>query len=462
MGGLPKKYTLLNTHLQDKDSSLLVDAGALLFDKVSLPKGRTGKQAQIRAQAVVESYSVMGYEAVAISKYDLAAGVDFLKEIDQQSSFPWLSANLVDSKNNPVFTPYIVKEKAGLRIAIIGLTGQGLTKELAGKKMTILPWQDVLPGLVKDISRQSDVLILLSNETQQQNEAISEQFASIHLIIHSGGSPRNRKPKLHNNTLLFQTDKQGKYLGKMDITWHNSGEWKKKTIDPVLTKKQELDRIKWQVKRLQAKGDPETIFKNKPATLKAYKKLVARKQILNDEITVLEKSKVQIHDKSVYTNTFLELAPEISDHAEIAGIVRKAKQKINAVGKKAATKMMIPGYAGSVTCLKCHEDIGNRWQQTPHARAFDTLVQKKQQFNTKCLPCHVTGVTMEEQDKSLSILPVLHNVGCESCHGAGEKHAKSPDHFKLNSSPATAICLQCHTDDHDDDFNFSRDSKRIH
>jgi hypothetical protein len=121
-------------------------------------------------------------------------------------------------------------------------------------------------------------------------------------------------------------------------------------------------------------------------------------------------------------------------------------------------------YVGSQACMKCHEKIGKRWQLTHHAHAYETLVPKKQQFNIKCVPCHVTGVSIldKKQPLALSLPDSLHNVGCETCHGPGMAHTVNPEEAKLNGSPDAYLCLQCHSTEHDNAFHFDQDKKLVH
>jgi len=77
-------------------------------------------------------------------------------------------------------------------------------------------------------------------------------------------------------------------------------------------------------------------------------------------------------------------------------------------------------FAGSSTCQTCHEDIFNAFQKSPH-QVVET--DKRRGFLTRA---------------------------CESCHGAGAKHADSVSAAdirqpaKLAAAEADKICLTCH------------------
>ena len=96
-------------------------------------------------------------------------------------------------------------------------------------------------------------------------------------------------------------------------------------------------------------------------------------------------------------------------------------------------------YIGSDGCKKCHLTAKSGaaykvWQKTKHANAFATLASEEAkaigkkmgiedpQKSDKCLECHVTafGVAKERLGAKFSH---EEGVGCEVCHGAGEKYA---------------------------------------
>jgi len=368
-------------------------------------------------------------------------------------------------KRQTLFSPFIIKKKSALRIAIIGLTGSGAANEPPEREnYLIVAWQDLLPILMKEISKQADLVILLSSLSPLENEQISQQFPNIHIIIQAGMYSHNQNPVLIKNTLICQAEKQGKYIGRLRINWKRSGMWIDETSDATLMKRQELDRLTWQIKRLENKGDPKIIYKNSPATLQSYYKLVERMKEVEKEILASRQNINQSPEHSTFHNTFLAIAPTIADDPAMDEIITKTRTKINAVGRSGSMNGTLSDYVGSQACMKCHNEIGERWQLTHHAHAYETLVQKNEQFNVKCLPCHVTGVSILDKKPSvaLSLPDSLHNVGCETCHGPGMAHTVNPEEAKLNDSPDAYLCLQCHSTEHDDAFHFEQDRKKVH
>lgn len=109
-------------------------------------------------------------------------------------------------------------------------------------------------------------------------------------------------------------------------------------------------------------------------------------------------------------------------------------------------------YKGYKACAKCHEQIGEAWKGTAHARAFESLkpsvkVEAKKRAgldpardftrDRDCLGCHVTGLGAPggyHPDMAPDQARPIAAVTCESCHGAGgvyrQKHGQAEDRLK--------------------------------
>lgn len=139
-----------------------------------------------------------------------------------------------------------------------------------------------------------------------------------------------------------------------------------------------------------------------------------------------------------------------------------------------------PKYEGSKSCQKCHFQEYASWQKTKMAQAFKSLKpkealdskkaakldpEKDYTKEAKCVACHVTGYgkpggypaivegkewTAAEKERA----PMMEGVGCESCHGPGEKTSpykkenkeyKWAEIAKLGAfHPDEKSCASCH------------------
>ncbi|NOQ66325.1 MAG: hypothetical protein GQ556_03805, partial [Desulfobacterales bacterium] len=145
---------------------MAVDGGNLLFKQERVAPGLL-QQTKIKAKGIIDAYNLMQYDAVAVGRNDLGAGLSFLKEQAARAKFTWLSANLVHKTDKkPIFSASLIRKFGDLTVGIIGLTGHdGKVQFQDNEDAVILPWQDVLPDYIADLSSRCDLLILLSNNT---------------------------------------------------------------------------------------------------------------------------------------------------------------------------------------------------------------------------------------------------------------------------------------------------------
>jgi len=64
---------------------------------------------------------------MAVGNHEYNFGLPVIEKARREAQFPWLSANTYDrSTNKTHYQPYIVKEIAGVRIGVLGLTTPGI------------------------------------------------------------------------------------------------------------------------------------------------------------------------------------------------------------------------------------------------------------------------------------------------------------------------------------------------
>ena len=437
------------------------------------------EQLTVTAQGIIAAYSQMSFAAVGVARQDLAAGLPFLLAVQKKSNFPWLSANLLSrTEQKPWFKPHTLITAGVMRIAVIGLTGQGSESLLADKDNAVIaPWENVLPKEIAQLRGRADMTILLSSFPAPINRKIAEAHPEIHLILQGGNTQGNIPPERVNNTLITQVEAQGKSVGILEAHWNaQSKRWEEPGPENLLTdKKNEMDRLRWQLNRYHRHGEPEQAFKEQPQVLEAYNDMLARQRLLEEEIvrlTAAQNAREASRQRfSSYNSHFEAMRKDLPDNPAVRAIVDATTSEVNRIGK-AAVKARISGiaglpqerppenYAGSTACTSCHAPQFAKWRGTQHATAYDTLEAKGQQFNVQCLPCHITGPTAQTGQEMLALAHDLRQVGCESCHGPGRAHILQPATAKVGQ-PTMDTCLRCHIGEHDDRFNFAEALSRL-
>lgn len=102
------------------DNVILLDNGDILQGQPSAYYYNYEKDNAPHLAAEMLNY--MQYDAGNIGNHDVETGMNVLKRFASECKFPMLGANIIDTISGvPHFTPYVVLERSGIKIAVLGL-----------------------------------------------------------------------------------------------------------------------------------------------------------------------------------------------------------------------------------------------------------------------------------------------------------------------------------------------------
>lgn len=112
------------------------------------------------------------------------------------------------------------------------------------------------------------------------------------------------------------------------------------------------------------------------------------------------------------------------------------------------------GFVGDAECVDCHMEAKEVWDKTPHAKAWQTLVDAKKTFDAKCVSCHVIG-WQQPGGTVLGKTAGKENVQCEACHGPGSIHAeRGGGEAHIERKVPAKVCEVCHHPHHSPKFDY--------
>jgi hypothetical protein len=212
-GGISRRATLISELRRQNPHTLLLDAGGFfaggLLDEYTQNTQMDIKRSQINLTAM----ELMKYDAGAISDDEFNFGKEFLKETASGTAMPLVSCNIKLDH----LKPYMIKEIAGLRIGIIGVTPL-----LARNKETEIEVADPLLEVKKAAealrSQQNiDLIILLGRLSNDEAIKLIREVKGINIFI-IGQQDANAEPfNKIGDTLLIRSSWQGRKLGKLDL-----------------------------------------------------------------------------------------------------------------------------------------------------------------------------------------------------------------------------------------------------
>jgi len=179
-----------------------------------------------KGRAVIEFMNRMGYDAMTVGNHDLDKGPDFFRDLARQADFPVLGANLVDSATGRLpdyLKPYVVLERGGLKIGIIGITLQSLRQVQTPENMKGL---DILPEIATARqwldslrAQQVDIVIGLHHTGFYRDRIIADSVAGYDVIVgaHSHTGLRQAYESPINHTIVVQTYGHLSTVGKLEL-----------------------------------------------------------------------------------------------------------------------------------------------------------------------------------------------------------------------------------------------------
>ncbi len=139
--------------------------------------------------------------------------------------------------------------------------------------------------------------------------------------------------------------------------------------------------------------------------------------------------------------------PQEAIHQEEADTPEVVTDKSQA--QEPGSKEEVISYVGADKCKVCHPQEYKDQVARKFSKSWKILKMRGEQNNPECVKCHVTGAGRPGGFISAEQTPHLTGKQCESCHGPGGQHAKTPNdpavREKLKvSGKEKNICLECH------------------
>ena len=242
--GLAKIATLVRQARRENPNLLLIDCGdTIQGTPVEYYHNKKNNQPPDPMMLVMNS---LQYDAMTVGNHDYNFGLKVQEKARSEAKFPWLSANTYKTGTNQTnFQPYVVRNVAGVRVGILGLTTPGIPNWENGPNYVGLEFHEPLTEAKKWVPilrerEQVDLVVaamhmgmeedLASGETnpgqvkaENQAIAIAKQVPGIDLIF-MGHTHRNIPSLIINGVLLTQANFWGRHLARADVYLEREGD----------------------------------------------------------------------------------------------------------------------------------------------------------------------------------------------------------------------------------------------
>jgi 2',3'-cyclic-nucleotide 2'-phosphodiesterase (5'-nucleotidase family) len=174
-------------------------------------------------ESIIKLMNLAGYDGMTAGNHDFNYGKERLSELKELADFPLMGANVLTSEGKNYLDDYFIKEIAGKKILILGLSTPETLYKSHPKNTEGLVFIDpaeTAKQILATNRSKVDFVIALSHLGQEGNytsKMLAEKVSGIDLII-DGHSHDKGEIKV-GNTVIVQTGEYGGSLGKVEITF---------------------------------------------------------------------------------------------------------------------------------------------------------------------------------------------------------------------------------------------------
>ncbi|MFN0119683.1 MAG: multiheme c-type cytochrome [Blastocatellia bacterium] len=400
LGSVPRRMGYINAQRRRSDGAgvIMVDAGHGFSDELNQDKTALREDAALMNDWILRANESVALDVVNLSHRDL--GYMGAKGLPGAGPTSYLSANIKGMKaGNPA--PWVIKTITGKRlprpvtIAFIGVSQTAPDEQkpaLDAAGLSIGDPVEAVRQALAEVRDKADLIAVAGYFRFPFANRLAMQVPGLDLILGADGSGLVPDPKQVGDALVMFAANQTKHL----------------------------------------------------AELRMY----------TDAQGVVQR----------FTTRYVELDEAIPDDPAMAEMTRQARREIDVVQRRVAEQIAasykpdpnqpVP-FAGSESCAECHQRATEIWKNSRHARAFAALETKQREFDDSCVGCHSVGFK-NQGFVNIKATPQFANVQCESCHGPGAGHVKSPATVSYKTPAPPTSCMVCHDPENSPDFVFAR------
>ena len=190
----------------------------------------------------IRAMNLLRYDAMAVGNHEFDFGLERLEKSRREARFPWLSANTVLAGGKPAFQPYVIREIAGARVGILGLTTRNVAGWEPAAHVAGLRFLDTVEAAQRYVpilrgKEKCDLVIVITHEGFERDPATGEsrgkdyenhayalatQVAGIDLLL-TGHTHTVIDPRKLGETWISQPGRFGNTVTRFEVTFEKRG-----------------------------------------------------------------------------------------------------------------------------------------------------------------------------------------------------------------------------------------------
>lgn len=267
LGGISMLSGYVNKVRKESDNALYCIAGDMLQGSII--------DSEFRGLSTIEIMNLLGPDVASLGNHEVDYGLAHLLFLERCARFPIVCANLfIKNPYTRLFQPYVIMEKAGMRIMFIGIITSevmhGISKDVLGSFVNV---EDAAceVGKICNAWRTTDIdlTVLLTHIGFEEDKRLAELLDpdwGVDLIIGGHTHTILEEPEVVNGVLIAQAGVGTSQIGRFDLT--------------INMDTNSIADYKWQLIQIDSNTCPHdkemrrTIYRFKNETDKKYNRII--------------------------------------------------------------------------------------------------------------------------------------------------------------------------------------------
>jgi len=214
-GGFARVAAAIDRIKKERNGDVLVlDAGDTLQGSAAA--------ALTQGKAVIPALNLIGFDGAVPGNWEVAYGVPAMKDRAAETKHPWFAANVRDAESGErVFAPWLIREVAGVRIAVIGYTDPDvpLRQPPAYSRGVTYDGPEELPELVKKAREEqgAEVVLLATHIGLSKAVDLAAKVPGVDVHLSGDTHERTYEPIEREGTWIVEPGAFGSFLGRLDL-----------------------------------------------------------------------------------------------------------------------------------------------------------------------------------------------------------------------------------------------------
>lgn len=209
LGSLEKRKYFIDEWYNNKPNTLFLDSGDFL----------SAKKNEFKDSIAFKIYEMLPYDAIGIGDQEFYNGINFITNLIDNSTLPFISLNISIPKFKNV-NDYIILNKKNINFGIISIVDPDIFKfypKRIRNNVEVFDFNVKLDDQIKFLKNKVDIIILLSHIGIEKDRDLAKKNNQIDIIIGGHSQSFLEKPEKINNTIVVHSGKDGYNVGHLKI-----------------------------------------------------------------------------------------------------------------------------------------------------------------------------------------------------------------------------------------------------